>query len=144
MPRDPRELSCYCTAKQRCTNPNNTKYPDYGGRGIEFRFTSYQEFLDHIGPSPPGTSIDRIDNNGHYEIGNVKWSTPKEQRANQRMNRKNKFGIVGVSQFSPTSRAYVVRVREGDKYLHLYYGTDFFEACCARKSYEAGGTKRQS
>lgn len=82
------EYKSYNTAWHRCNNPKMTGYSYYGGRGIEFRFTSFQEFLDHVGLKPsPTHSIDRIDPDGHYEIGNVKWSTKKEQSINTRRKR---------------------------------------------------------
>lgn len=87
-----RQASEYRTWKsiiQRCTNPKQQNWEFYGGRGIavcaEWRH-DYAAFLAHIGRRPtPTHSIDRYpDNDGHYEPGNVRWATPKEQRANQR------------------------------------------------------------
>jgi hypothetical protein len=82
------EYSAYDHARSRCTNPNVEGYANYGGRGIEFKFRSFQEFIGHIGPKPsPKLTLDRINNDGHYEIGNVKWSTRREQFLNSRPNR---------------------------------------------------------
>ena len=79
------ELRSYFHAKGRCENTRDPKYKDYGGRGIQFRFASFAEFYAELGPRPAGKySIERINNDGHYELGNVKWATAKEQRANQR------------------------------------------------------------
>lgn len=83
------EYFAYRAARNRCTNPNNKAWHDYGGRGIEFRFTSFEEFYKHIGPKPEGLTLDRIRNEGHYEIGNVRWATWSEQNLNKRpMNRR--------------------------------------------------------
>jgi hypothetical protein len=68
---------------QRCTNPKNPDYQQYGGRGIEFRFTSPTELVAAIGMRPAGMTLDRIDSGGHYEVGNVRWATPKEQANNR-------------------------------------------------------------
>jgi hypothetical protein len=71
-------------ARQRATNPRNERWPDYGGRGIEFRFTSFEHFFSELGPRPLGKTLDRINVNGHYEPGNVRWATPSEQQFNRR------------------------------------------------------------
>ncbi len=82
------EYNSYMNAKARCINPKNPAYPDYGQRGVEFRLTSFEEFFAHVGTKPTlKHGIDRIDNEGHYEIGNLKWSTTPEQNRNRRSNR---------------------------------------------------------
>ena len=83
MSRSP-EYARYHQAKQRCQNPKCKRYAEYGGRGIEFRFTSFQEFLAELGKCPRGKSLDRINNNGHYEKGNVRWATKKQQYHSRR------------------------------------------------------------
>lgn len=78
----------------RCTNPNNKDYVRYGGRGIKVHpewLRSYDAFSDAMPPRPPGSTLDRIDNDGDYEPGNVRWSTPKEQSNNRRDNRLVSF-----------------------------------------------------
>lgn len=79
------EMAAYTGAKTRCTNPNVENYADYGGRGIEFRFNSFDEFLADIGRRPGRDySLDRKDVNGHYEAGNVRWATASQQARNIR------------------------------------------------------------
>ena len=85
------EWKTFHSAKKRCRNPNDTRFDDYGGRGIEFRFESFEQFYAELGPRPsPAHSIDRIDNDGHYEPGNVRWATNEEQRLNKRPRRWQK------------------------------------------------------
>lgn len=85
------EYRSFAGAKTRCTNPHSDDYPNYGGRGIEFKFGSFEEFLAEVGPRPSAKhSIDRIDVDGHYKKGNLRWATPKEQRANQRRSKSTK------------------------------------------------------
>jgi hypothetical protein len=69
------EYSSYISAKMRCTNLNNDDFKQYGGRGIEFRFNSFEEFFAEAGHRPAGMTIDRKDKNKHYEVGNVRWAT---------------------------------------------------------------------
>lgn len=71
----------------RCRNPKNKNFADYGGRGIEVRYVSFQEFLDDLGPRPaPGYTVDRLNVNGHYEPGNCRWATRLEQGEHKRNN----------------------------------------------------------
>lgn len=75
----------YKAAKNRCTNPNNAAYKWYGGRGIEFRFNSFNELVEDIGERPDASlSLDRINNDGHYEKGNIRWATREQQIKNKR------------------------------------------------------------
>jgi hypothetical protein len=82
--------------KSRCFNPNHTAFRYYGGRGItvcERWRDSYENFLADVGPRPSDKhSLDREDNDGHYEPGNVRWALPKEQARNERSNRHVTIG----------------------------------------------------
>ncbi|MEO1525788.1 MAG: hypothetical protein AAFX06_10140 [Planctomycetota bacterium] len=83
------EYVSWSGAKSRCQNPNDINYQNYGGRGIEFRFGSFEEFFAEVGLKPSHEhSIDRIDSDGHYEPGNVRWATVKQQCNNTRVNRR--------------------------------------------------------
>jgi hypothetical protein len=72
------EYGAYTTAKTLCMNPKNPRWGQYGGRGIEFRFRSFVSFLEHLGRRPAGKVLRRIDDEGHFEIGNVRWTRPKK------------------------------------------------------------------
>jgi hypothetical protein len=76
--------------QQRCDNPKNEKYADYGGRGIAMceRWRSFENFLADMGERPAGTSLDRIDNDRGYEPSNCRWATRKEQVGNQRRSNR--------------------------------------------------------
>lgn len=75
---------------ERCENPKVKAYKNYGGRGIRIHCswrTSFEAFRSyvHVGYKP-GLELDRIDNDGNYEPGNVRWTTRKSQCRNKRTN----------------------------------------------------------
>ena len=84
------EYSSWAGMKQRCYNKNAPFYKYYGGRGIiicDEWLHSFEAFYKHIGPRPtPNHSVDRIDNDGNYAPGNVRWATHSEQMLNTRHN----------------------------------------------------------
>lgn len=77
------EYRSFSAASQRCTNPNVWNYHNYGGRGIKFLFTSFEQFFAELGPRPKGMTLDRIDNDGNYGPGNVRWATRSQQEQNK-------------------------------------------------------------
>ena len=78
------EYHAYMHARQRCSDPENWQYKDYGGRGIKFLFKSFEEFIKELGPRPKGKTLDRENNDGNYVSGNVRWATKSQQNKNRR------------------------------------------------------------
>lgn len=74
---------------KRCRGTNKQAYQNYRGRGITVcaRWLVFENFLADVGLRPAGTTLDRINNDGNYEPGNCRWSTPKEQSCNLRKTR---------------------------------------------------------
>lgn len=100
------EYIIWANARQRCTNPSNPGYADYGGRGIvmdEEFVLSFAAFYEHVGPRPsPKHMLDRIDNDSGYCHGNLRWVLRKDQNRNRRNTRKITFGgrTAGLSEWA--------------------------------------------
>jgi hypothetical protein len=103
-------------AFHRCYSPKNKRYSRYGGRGITVQFASRDELADYIRELPgyeQGKTLDRIDNDGNYAPGNLRWATISEQNANTGMRSNNTSGIKGLSRHS-NGKGWAVKIaREG-------------------------------
>lgn len=83
---------------RRCCNPKDTNWPIYGGRGIKVceEWKTFANFISDMGAGKKGWSIERINNNGDYELANCAWATRKRQNRNTRTNKIITFkGITG-------------------------------------------------
>src|SRR6516165_2533471 len=87
--RNGRAKSCGCL--------KNKGFKNYGGRGIKIApewvndFVAFRDYINqNLGPRPKGYSLDRIENDEGYEVGNLRWSPRSEQRHNSRTSRVNK------------------------------------------------------
>lgn len=81
----------YRMMKARIFNKDTNAYKNYGGRGIKMYqewvddFKSFEKYiLDNLGDRPEDATIDRIDNEGNYEPGNIRWATAEIQGQNRR------------------------------------------------------------
>ena len=119
------EWRAWAGMRNRCHSETSRDFPRYGGRGIrvcdEWR-NDYVAFRAYVGPRPsPRHSIDRINNNGNYEPGNVRWAIKLEQTRNRRNARNvTAFGLtlpLGVWAKAAGQRYQQVwaRLRKGEK-----------------------------
>lgn len=106
MERSP-EYSSWQSMKARCLNPQNPAYPRYGGRGITIWpswVDDFAAFYEHIGARPSlEYTLDRIDNDGSYVPGNVRWATKSEQGFNRRKRTQCDRG----HEYTPENTYYV-------------------------------------
>jgi hypothetical protein len=106
--------------RERCYSECHKDYLNYGGRGIEMKngwkddVVKFKKDLEeNLGQKPgPDFSIDRIDNNGHYEIGNIRWATKSQQQLNKRIMSSMSTEFRGVRTSGGKFRAII---RNGKK-----------------------------
>jgi hypothetical protein len=96
-------------AKQRCENPKDRQFPLYGARGIKFLFPSVTAaglwIIKHLGLPKRSLELDRIDNNGHYAPGNIRFVTRQANSGNRRITVLSEYD----PQYWPYARSVVTR-----------------------------------
>jgi hypothetical protein len=102
------EYQTWCNIKSRVFNSNVESSKNYKERGIKLHLDwihSFENFLKDVGKKPSSKhSLDRIDNNGHYEPGNVRWALPQEQVLNRRKTFKVNGEYIDVKSLSSQLR----------------------------------------
>ena len=91
--------NAWCAMRQRCTNPSAPTWANYGGRGITVapEWDDFNTFVRDVGVAPtPKHSLDRINSDGNYEPGNVRWANSRQQARNRRSTRLITFE--GITQ----------------------------------------------
>jgi hypothetical protein len=116
------EWRSWSKMRQRCLDPNNNEYPNYGGRGIGFcvRWDEFQNFLDDMGKKPTlKHSIERLDNDADYGPANCIWADADTQANNKRNTKRYHFrGDVKTlpqwaAEYQLPSKTLWSRLREG-------------------------------
>lgn len=82
--------STWCNMLDRCRNPKNHQFNDYGGRGISVcnRWMTFENFYADMGDRPPGLLLERINNDLGYKPSNCKWATWNDQAKNKRVSKR--------------------------------------------------------
>lgn len=126
--------------RARCYKPYSISYPNYGGRGItvcQRWLDSVANFIEDMGERPPGTTLDRIDNDGNYEPSNCRWATPKEQSANQRRRRMFCGGFRRIGTILKYPRSYHITITlRGGNYTYYFRTLEEAEEFQTQLSYE--------
>lgn len=124
----------WANMKSRCYNPDIPNYQNYGARGIQVcdRWrNSFSAFVADVGERPDGCTLDRIDPNGDYEPGNVRWASASVQVKNTNTRRDNTSGHKGVS-WDGNRKLWRAFKGGGRSRVELGYFTDFEEAVSVR------------
>lgn len=130
--------SSWVAMTQRCLNPHNKEYKNYGGAGVSVCqrwLESFENFLKDMGEKPSGLSLDRIDPYGNYEPSNCRWGNPSDQSFNQRRSSSNTSGRTGVT-YDHEVRKWHARISKENKQYNLGYYNTFEEAVAAREKAE--------
>ena len=132
------EYNAWYGMHQRCINPNNKDFKNYGGRGITVceGWNNFETFFTNMGARPKDLSVDRVDNNKGYYPENCRWATRAEQSQNQRIRTTNKTGVNGV-YFDQKRQKYRAQIYSDGKRHCLGLFATVPEAALARKQGEA-------
>ncbi|QPL10865.1 HNH endonuclease [Pectobacterium phage Possum] len=129
---------CWTALRNRCDNPNNPAYPDYGARGINYcpEWESFENFRDwaYANGYKPELEIDREDNDKGYSPDNCRWATRTTQQRNRRGQRNSASQYVGVSRSKRTGN-WQASIKHDGKSVHLGYFNSEIEAAKARDNY---------
>lgn len=132
------EYTVFYGITQRCDNPNNAHFSNYGGRGIRCEWQSFEDFYADMGQKPTDTStIERTDVNGNYCKENCVWEVDRgKQGYNTRLRKDNSSGRCGVYMHSQMVGKWTAEIRKDKKKIYLGTFNSFEEACKAREEAE--------
>ena len=124
---------------QRCTNPKNKNYKNYGGRGITvceewLNIRNFVDWCDLTHPNQEGYTLDRINNDKGYSPENCRWVDKSTQAINRRMRRTNTSGFVGVG-FNKSKGKWEASLKLNNIYKYIGRFNTIEEAAQARDNY---------
>jgi hypothetical protein len=137
-----KDYKTWCNIKDRTSNPNSPKFKAYGAKGIKLCdewLNDPESFISYIYKLPnhqrKGYSIDRIDNDGNYEPGNIRYATSHVQEANKNIRAINTSGYIGVTFSKNTINHWQSRIVINRKDIYLGCYKTAKEAAIARNNY---------
>lgn len=123
------ERRSWLSMKERCYRQEHKNFKHYGGRGIvvcDRWKNNFEAFLEDMGPKPsPEHTIERMDTDGNYELGNCRWATDEEQRLN---TRRTVFVEVAGTKVRLQDYAKSLNLRAATIYYRLKLGWSIEEA----------------
>ena len=124
---------------RRCTNQKATGYKDYGGRGITvceewLDIKNFVDWAERTYPNTKGVSLDRIDNGKGYSPENCRWADRTTQNINQRMQKNNTSGFVGI-YWHIRDKRWVVNIGINKKLINIGSSLTKEDAVLARDNY---------
>lgn len=144
-----KEHRAWQAMKQRCLNPISPNYKNYGARGISVHpawVDSFADFIADVGPAPGEgrrVSLDRIDNDGNYEPGNVRWATSvSEQLRNQRRTRRVEFDGAQMCLLAAADRAGIPRTTADARWRKGIRGDNLFAPVQRPAVYSLNGVSK--
>ena len=139
--RDSKMYKRWSNIKSRCFNKNTPGYHNYGARDITMCdewSNSFTSFYNHVKSLPDygkkGYTLDRINNDGNYEPGNVRWVDKHIQVVNRRKPHNKHAPFVGVTKY-PAGDGYLSYLSINRKRKHIASTRTILEAVDARNNY---------
>ena len=121
----------------RCYNLKNKHYQSYGGRGISV-CTDWQDLANFVSWAEEtyieGMTMDRINNDGNYEPTNIRWADKTTQQLNQRIQKNNTSGYVGV-HWDKSKDKWIAQIKVNTKKVYIGSFLTIEEAVQARDNY---------
>lgn len=130
------EYKVYYSMRSRCLDEKHKAFKNYGGRGIQVEWDSFESFYEDMGKRPSDKhTVERVDVNGNYSKENCVWPDDSSlQSFNQRLMKNNKSGKTGVFLRGDGRWVASISFKRKSTYLGLF--SSFEDAVKAREESE--------